>query len=438
MTAVTELFGSTSASANTQTTRMALIANSSPQISDGAVASDVFITNELHRRPPKTTDYLQEKVALQDLALQMAHHPADVLPHLVDLAIEICGGVSGGISLYEESPGPAPGIFRWHYLRGNLEQFTGRTTPRDFSPCGITLDLRTPVLTAHPERFYAWLSEAGISLPECLLVPLYIGGGAPLGTLWIVSPSEGHFDSGHARIMTELAAFAGTALRMIRTEERLQHAVERQEQLTVEQQTLTQEMSHRVKNLFAIVGGMIRISARTASTPQEMSQILTGRLLALANAHAVVRRRFDKNGIASEGAELGEIVPIILSPHSGSDPSDTDRFVVEGPAVRLGVRATNGLALVLHELATNAAKYGALKAVAGSIEVRWRYDDGSIILTWQENGGPHVLVAPNKRGFGSVMSHKTVVDQLCGALHYDWQLTGLVATISIPIDQLRN
>ena len=106
---------------------------------------DVFITDELRRREPKTTDYLKEKLALQDLARQMSDHPAEVLPHLVDLAMELSGATSGGISLYEEQP--APGIFRWHHLRGKLERFNGATTPRDFSPCGICLDRGTPLLT---------------------------------------------------------------------------------------------------------------------------------------------------------------------------------------------------------------------------------------------------------------------------------------------------
>src|SRR5277367_2695720 len=150
----------------------------------------VFITDELHRRAPKKIDYQQEKLALQDLARQMADHPAEVLPHLVDLAIAICGGVSGGISLYEESP--PPGVFRWHYLRGDLEKFAGGTTPRNFSPCGVTIDSQAPMLVEHPERYYTWVVEAAIALPECLLVPLYVGGAEPLGTLWIVSPVEGH------------------------------------------------------------------------------------------------------------------------------------------------------------------------------------------------------------------------------------------------------
>jgi GAF domain-containing protein len=81
-------------------------------------------------------------------------------------------------------------------------------------------------------------------VPELLLVPLYLGGKAPLGTLWIVSDKEGHFDSGHARVMTELASFVGIALRMLQSEQRLQLALD-------EQQTLAAEMSHRIKNLFA-------------------------------------------------------------------------------------------------------------------------------------------------------------------------------------------
>ena len=188
--------------------------------------ADVFITDELDRRAPKKTDYLQEKLALQDLAARMADQPEEVLPRFVDLALEMTGGVSAGLSLYEEEP--APGVFRWQYLRGVLAPFNGATTPRDFSPCGITLDRNAPVLSQHPERVYGWIADANIVVPEVLLVPLYLGGKVPLGTLWIVSAREGHFDSGHARALTELAAFVGIALRMVRSEQRLNMAIEAQ------------------------------------------------------------------------------------------------------------------------------------------------------------------------------------------------------------------
>ena len=216
----------------------------------------MFITDELDQRAPKKTDYLQEKLALQDVAARMADQPEEVLPRFVDLALEMTGGVSAGLSLYEESP--PPGVFRWQYLRGRLAPFDGATTPRDFSPCGITLDRNAPVLAQHPERVYGWIADANIVVPEVLLVPLYLGGKVPLGTLWIVSDREGHFDSGHARALTELAAFVGIALRMVRSEHRLNQALEAQERAaeatlrnSEEQFRLLVQGCHRLLDLYA-------------------------------------------------------------------------------------------------------------------------------------------------------------------------------------------
>src|SRR5277367_6255186 len=157
------------------------------QTLEPSIAS-VFITDELERRPAKKTDYLQEKLALQELAARMVEQPEEVLPRFVDLAMEMTGGVSAGLSLYEENP--APGVFRWRYLRGVLSNFDGATTPREFSPCGVTLDRNGPVLSLHPERVYSWIAEANITVPEVVLVPLYLGGTTPLGTLWIVSEEK--------------------------------------------------------------------------------------------------------------------------------------------------------------------------------------------------------------------------------------------------------
>jgi two-component sensor histidine kinase len=391
---------------------------------------DVFITEELYRRTPKQTDYLQEKLALQDLARQMIDSPAEVLPHLVDLAMELSGGTSGGVSLYEAHP--VPGVFRWHFLRGKLMPFNGATTPRNDSPCGVCLDRSAPLLSRSPERAYTWLADANITVPEVLLVPLYVAGSLPLGTLWITSEDEGHFDSGHARVMTELAAFVGIALHMLRTEERLQQALEQQE-------LLTKEMGHRVKNLFAITQGMISVTARTASTPQEMSQILSGRLRALTDAHSLVRRNFDDTGSANEGTDLDKLVRTILSPHkNGVTPAEQDQINIDGPSFWLGPRATNGFALILHELATNAAKYGALKNESGFARVYWRQENDRLNLTWEERGGPIIEAEPTSRGFGSMLAKSTVVGQLGGSLIYDWRAEGLSVIISIPVENLTN
>ena len=396
------------------------------QTLEPSIAS-VFITDELERRPPKKTDYLQEKLALQDLAARMADQPEDVLPRFVDLAMEMTGGVSAGLSLLEENP--APGVFRWQYLRGILSPFNGATTPRNFSPCGITLDRNGPVLSVHPERVYSWIAEANITVPEVLLVPLYLGGTAPLGTLWIVSDEKDHFDSGHARAMTDLATFVGIALRMVRSEQRLQSALD-------EQEMLAKEMSHRVKNLFAMIGGMIHLSARTSATKEEMAKMLSGRIIALSNAHALVRRSFAVARPEQNAPDLATLIRVITQPHDALADADASRFLIEGPSIRCGEHATNGIALVVHELATNATKYGALTLDKGRVNISWKRDEENLLLHWVERGGPDIDTPPTTSGFGSTLAHATIVRGFGGTLSYEWQRIGLDVTISLPIDRI--
>lgn len=397
--------------------------------------SDLFITDQLRRRPPRWTDYLQEKLALQDLARQMVAHPTDVLVRLVDLAMAVTGGTAGGLSLLEEQPPPSK--FRWHHVRGRLSEFDGATTPRNFSPCGVTLDRGEPTLTKHPERFYTWISDANIVCPEVLLVPLYTAGEQPLGTLWVVAQEEGFFDSGHARVVTELASFAGIALHMIQAEQRLKDALEQQERLTREQEMLTKEMSHRVKNLFAVTMGMIYLTARSSATPKEMANSLSGRLQALADANALVRRTFGDATTMTEGAKLDEVVQKILLPHATATmPTKGHRFEINGPLICLGQHATNGFALICHELATNAAKYGALTSDDGYVEVSWYEEAGRLELTWRERDGPTIQAAPAKVGFGTTLAKRTIEDQFNGTLSYDWQPEGVVVTLSVPTQNL--
>lgn len=389
--------------------------------------ASVFITDALYARPAKAPDYLEEKRALQELAALMAERPDEVLPRYVDLAMRVTGGVSAGLSLLE--PEPAPGVFRWRYLRGVLASFEGATTPRNFSPCGVTLDENRPVLSSHPERVYDWIAEARIAVPEVLLVPLYIGDATPMGTLWIVSGDEAHFDSGDARVMAELATFVGIALRMLRNEQRTQEALEAQE-------TLTREMGHRVNNLIAMTEGMARITARTTTTKEEMIEVLTGRLHAMADAHALVRRNFGEARSMPRSSDLATLVKTVLKPHDTSRRDAPSRFRVTGPDVFCADKAMNGLALICHELATNAAKYGALTVDEGRVDVSWQVADGMLILQWTERGGPAIDNPPLTSGFGSTLAQNTITRQFSGTLDCDWQRGGLVVTITLPLDRL--
>ncbi|UGB36849.1 sensor histidine kinase [Frateuria soli] len=396
-----------------------------PSPAEQAGNAEVFITSALHARVPRKVDYRHEKAALQDLAARMAGCPEELLPRLVDLALETTGAVTGGLSLYDEAS--SPGGFRWHCLRGLLEPFEGGFAPRDYSPCGITLDQRAPVLVQNPERIYDWLVEVGMSLPEVLLVPLYVGSELPLGTLWVVAESNGHFDREHARVLTEFASFVDIALRMVRSEQHLRQALD-------EQELLTREMNHRIQNLFAMTHSLVRMSARHAGSASELADTLLGRLGALQRAHGRVRSGFASSQVAPGGSDLADLIRDIMEPHEGQ-PGPT-RCSLTGAPLLCGPRSATALALIFHELATNAAKYGALSTEMGRVAIDWREEGGSLHLRWTEEGGPRVECSPGRSGFGATLVSNSVTRQLGGTLRQDWRPDGLVLQMELPIAAL--
>ncbi|HEY4169034.1 MAG TPA: HWE histidine kinase domain-containing protein [Reyranella sp.] len=390
-----------------------------------ATFDEVFVTRELEKRAASVIDQRRVKEAIQELAVHMVDGPEKVLPRFVALAMEIGGGVSSGISVAEL--GEKPPQFRWAFLQGSLSAFEGTTTPRDFSPCGVTLDTDAPVLTRHSERYYPWIADVNVALPEVLLVPLH-RGSEQLGTLWIVSDELSHFDPGHVEAITEIAAFVSIALQMQQTEARLSKALG-------EQEALAKEMSHRVKNVFSIVDGIIHLSGKRTDTKEELVASLAGRVRALAVAHGMVRRSFSDVSSVIRSAELGELVRAITRPYevNGAHP----RIVARGPEVALGDHATKGVALVLHELATNAAKYGALSRDGGTVEATWAIEGPELVLTWKEHGGPLVVGAPSGFGFGSRLVKDTVESTFAGRQHQQWPPDGLEVTIHLTLDRLK-
>jgi two-component sensor histidine kinase len=389
----------------------------------GRDVSGVFITEMLSRRPVREGDQGEEKRAIIKLAATMSEAPLEILPRFVQLAMALTGAASAGLSLYE--PDPEPGVFRWRHLCGLLAPFENATTPRHDSPCGITLDCNGPTLSSHPERVYGWIVDAGIVVPEVLLVPLYIGGSEPLGTLWIVAGQEGHFHRGHADTATELASFVGLALKMTREEERLRAALD-------EQEMIAKEMSHRLKNLFAMTEGMIRGSARNSETVDDMATALSGRLHALADAHSLVQRRVRAIDDGS-GTDLDGLIRTVMRVH---DDGGASRVSLDGAPIGCGPHATNSIALIIHELATNAAKYGALSRPDGHVKISWQREGEHLLLAWRETGGPPVLPKHDRSGFGTTLVARTVERQFRGRVDYDWTPAGLSLDLSLSADAL--
>ncbi|MFC3229094.1 sensor histidine kinase [Marinibaculum pumilum] len=350
---------------------------------------DVFVTEALARREPSDPDFVLDNLALQDLAARMVADPEAVLSHLVDLALEATGSVSGGISVFESEP--APGLFRWHNLRGELERFSGCTTPRHYSPCGVCLDESRPVLVEKPERAYSWLVEAGVGLPECLLVPLFVGGTEPLGTLWVVSEEVGHFDRGHTKILSDLASFTGMALHMRWSRERLEAALE-------EQRLLMQELSHRVKNSLQVVGGILRLDARNAGA--EAGELLlraAGRVQSIATIHDLACR-----SDSCQSIELSDYFTALAEALEESTAAQERavRVKVRMPRLMLPSDTAIVLALIVNETVTNAVKHAFEGRDGGTVRILGEAAGGRLKLTIADNGRGKGTAAPSG-GLGS-------------------------------------
>jgi PAS domain S-box-containing protein len=203
------------------------------------------------------------------------------------------------------------------------------------------------------------------------------------------------------------------------------------------QRLLLREMDHRVKNLFALSSGVVALSARSAKTPQELSLAVQDRLAALAKAHALTLRKPSEDAHRTEqSTTLHALIETILSPYGGRTDDDRPRVVVRGPDIPIASGAITSFALLLHEFATNAAKYGALSTSTGTIDIICAEDNGQFALRWTERGGPRVENQIDGEGFGTLLARATMKDQLGGEISRDWKPEGLTIRLSVARDRI--
>jgi len=185
--------------------------------------------------------------------------------------------------------------------------------------------------------------------------------------------------------------------------------------------TLAREAEHRSKNLLANVQAMVNLSQ--ADAVDDLKRAIEGRIQALANVHSLfVATRWI-------GAEVSTVVRQELAPYSKN--VDT-RVRISGPEVLLEPNTAQALAVTLHELATNAAKYGSLSVSNGQIELNWwQQNDGRLTLRWTEKGGPTVQ-APMRRGFGGRIIEE-MIGQLKGEARFHWAAGGLICEINLRV-----
>lgn len=193
-------------------------------------------------------------------------------------------------------------------------------------------------------------------------------------------------------------------------------------------------MNHRVKNLFALAGSVVTLSARSAETPKELAEAVRERLGALARAHELtlpdlteMREKTDRT------TTLSALVRTIVAPYLSEDDR---RITISGPDVLISGSAVMSMALLLHETATNAAKYGALSVQHGHVDVSWLVWNDELMLAWREHGGPALNGQSEHEGFGSLLARLTVTGQLGGKISRDWKREGLTVNLTARLESL--
>ena len=187
------------------------------------------------------------------------------------------------------------------------------------------------------------------------------------------------------------------------------------------QNLLTREVDHRAKNALALAQSIVRLTRGT--DVKEYIQAVEGRINALARVHTIL-------SLSSwQGAEIGNLVDEELAPYTTGA-----QIELSGPEIQLQPATAQTLALALHELVTNSAKYGALSALSGRLKIQWKVQAGVFQLLWEERGGPPVE-KPVSRGFGTRSVIASIESQLRGRAEFDWRTEGVICRLSVPLSK---
>jgi two-component sensor histidine kinase len=187
------------------------------------------------------------------------------------------------------------------------------------------------------------------------------------------------------------------------------------------QSLLAREVDHRAKNALALAQSIVRLTR--ADTINAYVEAVEGRINALARVHTIL-------SLSSwRGAEIGRLVADEMAPYASGT-----QVRAGGPEVSLQPATAQTLALVLHELLTNSAKYGALSTRSGQLSIGWQIVDDMLAMTWEETGGP-VVREPTTRGFGTRGILAGIEAQLGGQVSFDWRAEGLVCRLEVPVTE---
>jgi two-component sensor histidine kinase len=252
-----------------------------------------------------------------------------------------------------------------------------------------------------------------------MAVPVLLRNGVTHGVLVFGHERSGVFSQRSERLLAGLTSQAAIALENSRLYRDAQSEIEERKQAQTQQSLLIRELHHRVKNTLATVQAVVGATARSALNIDDFYQAFVGRIISLANTHSLLTEA------VWQTASLREIMEKELRPYNDVRGQ---RISLNGPAVELPSDAAVPIGMAIHELTTNAAKYGALSVSRGKVSVSWEAEPAEegtrLKLVWGESGGPEVS-APTRQGFGSRLLHRVLATQLNAKVDMDFRPEGL-------------
>ncbi|WP_089278002.1 GAF domain-containing protein [Antarctobacter heliothermus] len=252
-------------------------------------------------------------------------------------------------------------------------------------------------------------------------VPIRSPDGHVLGSFCVIDRKPRNWSEDDVEHMLDMAA-------MIESDIRLRETLE-------ERDIILQEMSHRVRNLFTIINSMLRMERRTHDTADELAESMGARLKALSDAHEMIVPVVNARRTTGATTTLDALTRKLLAPHGAE--SET-RISISGEHVPIGAKAAVYLTLALHELATNAAKYGGLSADGGRLAITWRQtDDDMVEINWEETGIDWKANAEPRTGFGARLLSIAVEGQLAGEIKTQIDSGRFQRKLHIPLQRLQ-
>jgi PAS domain S-box-containing protein len=295
------------------------------------------------------------------------------------------------------------------------------------------------------ERLFGYTAEEAIGRPITMLIPsdradeepnilARIGRGEKIDHFETIRQRK---DGSLVEISLSVSPIRNRAGQVIGAAKIARDITERR-RAEKQQHLLIQEMDHRVKNLFALASSIVSLSAKTAATSSELAAAVSQRLGALAQAHALtVPRTSEASDRIEQTTTLHSLLRTILSPYDRGSDAKSPHAIMSGPDATISGGSLTSFALLLHEFATNAAKYGALSTDDGRVEIACEEVGETFVLTWTERDGPPVTQAADGGGFGTVLGRATVRSQLGGDIDREWRPEGLVIRLSVARERLQ-